>query len=170
MSDNAPDASKTETGLADKVRRGRPPKVRQETHEPVREPEGRAKRTPLGVQRLKLKASERPGFVRRWINDNGSRVQQALQGGYEFVRKDGQASTTDMGESISLIVGRTEAGTPMRGYLMEIRQEWYQEDQATKNELINATEEQIQRGELVGKVGQDGVYIPSRGISIKRAG
>lgn len=160
-----------ETGLADRIKRGRPPaKTREATHEPQREPAGRAKRTPLGVQRLKLQASQRPGFVRRWINDDGSRTQAALQGGYEFVRKDGQASTTDIGEAVSQIVGKAESGNPMRAYLMEIREDWFTEDQATKQELINATEKQIRRGELVGKVGQDGVYLPSQGISIKRAG
>lgn len=94
----------------------------------------------------------------------------ALQGGYEFVRKDGKASTSDMGEAFSQIVGKTEGGTPLRAYLMEIREDWFNEDQATKQESIDATEKQIRRGELVGKVGQDGVYIPNQGISIKRAG
>lgn len=161
------------TGLAERVRRGRPPRTTAPTqsHEPVREPQqGRAKRVPLGVQRLKLQASQRPGFVRRWVNDDGARTQMALQGGYEFVRLDGQATTTDPGQAVSQIVGKTEGGTPLRAYLMEIREEWYAEDQATKQESIDATEKQIRRGELVGKVGQDGVYVPSQGISIKRAG
>lgn len=94
----------------------------------------------------------------------------ALQAGYEFVRIDGQAATTDMGQSISQVVGSKEGGASLRAYLMEIREEWYNEDQATKQESINATEKQIRRGELVGKVGQDGVYVPSRGIKVTRAG
>lgn len=163
--ENAPIPS---SGLADKVRRGRPPRVRQETHEPEREPQGRAKRIPLGSQRLKLLASTRAGFVRRWINDNNSRVQMALQAGYEFVRRDGGATTTDMGESVSQIVGTKEGGAPQTAYLMEIREEWHQEDQAIKQSDIDAKEHQIRRGELVGKVGQDGVYLPSRGIKVKR--
>lgn len=160
-----------ETGLADRIKRGRPPtKVREEAHEPEREPRGRAQRVPLGIQRLKLQSSQRPGFVRRWVNDDGARIQMAQQGGYEFVRKDGKATTTDAGEAVSQIGGKSEGGVPMRIYLMEIREDWYQDDQATKQESIDATEKQIRRGELVGKVGQDGVYIPSQGISIKRAG
>lgn len=163
MDNSEPPASDAASDLASKVRRGRPPRARQETHEPDREPKGRAQRIPLGVQKLKLQAAKRSGFVRRWVNDNGARVQQALQGGYEYVKgPDGQ--------NISQIVGSKDGGGPLHGFLMEIREDWYTEDQATKQEHVNATENQIRRGELVGKVGQDGVYVPKQGISIKRAG
>lgn len=163
MTNSDPSTADSPSDLASKVRRGRPPRVRAETHEPERTPQGRAKRIPLGVQTLKLQAAQRPGFVRRWVNDNGSRIQQALQGGYEYVKDDA-------GQNISQIVGSKEGGGALFGFLMEIREEWYAEDQATKQELVNATEKQIQRGELVGKVGSEGVYIPKQGISIKRAG
>lgn len=139
-----------------------PSRARPDTHEPQREPEGRAKRIPLGVQRLKLTASIRKGFVRRWINDDGSRVAAALQGGYEFVRREGaDATSTDPGDQVSQVVGRLEGGAPLRAYLMEIREEWFKEDQTAKQLDVDKRENQIKRGELEGKVGVDGVYVPA---------
>lgn len=166
MTDNAHEAAQD---LATRVRRGRPPKDRSEASGPEREPQGRAERVPLGSKQPKLKASNRPGFVRRWINDDKGRIQQALQGGYEFVRKDGEARKTDnMAEVISQVVGAKDGGGPLTAYLMEIRAEWYAEDQATKGKELDAIEDQLRRGSVQGgaTVGQDGFY--SRGIKIKR--
>src|SRR5262245_5850626 len=77
----------------------------------------RSERIPLGIQKLKLHAKPRPGYVQRWINDDGARVQLAQQGGYTFVSRhsdDPQADSTDIGDGISQIVGKTEGGVPMR--------------------------------------------------------
>ena len=159
---SAPDA------LAQKVRRGRPPRVRTESSEPKREPQGRAERIPLGVQQDKLKASQRQGYVRRWINDNGSRVANAKAGGWEFVREDSQASSTDMGQGISRIVGTKEGGQPLNAFLMEIRKDWYDADQQEKQKAISATDDLIRRGELNGKAGDDGRYVPRDRIKFTR--
>ncbi len=160
------DVSGPEVGLAAQVRRGRP---RKETSQPEREPEGRAKRIPLGSFQQKLQANNRPGFVRRWINDDRQRLQLALQAGYDFVLHDDKAKSSDDGGRISQIVGSKDGGGALRAYLMEIREEWYWEDQADKQQKIDATENLIRRGELTQKVGTDESYIPSRGIKIKRA-
>lgn len=153
-------ASAPSDALAAQVRRGRPSKVRTETHEPEREPKGRAERIPLGVQRLQLTADQRPGYVRRWVNDRADRIAQALQGGYEHV-KDGK------GENIWRYGSKSEKLTV---YLMEIREDWYKADQATKMQSVTDTERQIKRGEVPGgsKPGQDGSYIPSRGIRFSK--
>ena len=127
----------------------------------------RAQRVPLGSARQKLLAGTRPGYVRHWFNDVGGRIPAALQAGYEFVRKDGEATTTDMGEAISQVVGTKEGGGGLTAYLMEIREDWYREDQAKKQEAVDAVEATIRRGELIGQVGQDGRYLPKAGISIK---
>ena len=42
---------------------------------------------------------------------------------------------------------------------MEIRKDWYDEDQATKQASIDATESLIKRGALVQKPGEDGAYV-----------
>lgn len=146
-----------------------PQRARPETHEPKREPEGRAARIPLGVQRLKLTSSSRLGYVRRWINDDGIRVAAAQKGGYDFVRREGSAAqSTDPGDYVSQVVGRMESGTPLRAFLMEIREEWFLEDQAAKQLEVDKREQQIKRGELEGKPGVDGVYLPKgRPIKVK---
>lgn len=148
----------TETGLAAQVRRGRPPRVREESHEPVREPQGRSARVPLGVRKQKLIAEPRPGYVPRWINDDGDRIQQAIQGGWDFVLKDKEATSDDLGNRISRIVGSKSSGGALTAYLMEIREDWFRADQIAKQEKINATESLIKRGELGQKPGVDGAY------------
>lgn len=157
------------TGLEGHVRRGRPPKDRTENHSIEREPAGRAKRVPLGVQQAKLSADIRTGYVGRWVNDDKNRIQAALGAGYEFVMRDAVANSTDPGNRISQIVGTKEGGHPLTAYLMEIPEEWYREDQQAKAQQVDDTEGLIRRGELTQKVGSDGSYIPSQGISIKRA-
>lgn len=149
------------------VRRGPKPRDRAETSGPVREPQGRAERVPLGVRKQKLLAETRPGYVGRWINDQDNRVQQALLGGYDFVVKDAKASSDDVGNRISRIVGTKASGHPLTAYLMEIPKPLWDQDQAAKKAGIAATEQLIARGELVQKPGVDGAYV--KGISIKRA-
>lgn len=140
------------------------PRGKKLNHGPDREPKGRAERVPLGAPQLKLATTKIPGFVSRWINDKGSRIQQALQGGYFFVEKgDTVAKTTDLGDScISQIVGTKESGAPMSAYLMKIPEKWHREDQAAKKERRDEIVAQIERGmDEKGGPGQDGRYLPS---------
>jgi hypothetical protein len=140
---------------------GRPPK---EVADSV---ERRNERVPLGVPRLKLQAEDRPGYQRRWLNDKGTRIDDALKAGYQFVTVDGKEDSSDVGNRISRLVGVQEGGQPMRAYLMEIPETWYREDQAAKQAQIDKIDSQIRRGEPDGqKVGADGRYVPSPGIKI----
>lgn len=159
----------TNEALAAQVRRGRPPRAREESHGPKREPEGRGARVPLGVRKQKLIADTRDGYVGRWINDDGDRIQQAIQGGWDFVLRDKLATSDDLGNRINRVVGSKSSGGSLTAYLMEIREDWYAADQAEKQEKINATESLIKRGELRQKIGTDGEYVPSRGIKFSRA-
>jgi hypothetical protein len=62
--------------------------------------EERKKRVPLGVPRTKLTAPTRPGYQRRWINDDAKgRLQHAKEGGYTHV------------EDPNLLVGEDGGGT-----------------------------------------------------------
>jgi hypothetical protein len=146
------------------VRRGpgRPPRDLEKS----REPDGRRKRVPLGAPQNKMAASQRSGYSRRWINDEAGRLQEAEEGGYQFV-KEGDANSTDTGTRKSLTVGKHEDGTPLRAYLMEIPLEFYEEDQVAKQQEIDATDEAIRTGSVAGQNGADGRYIPSQGISYK---
>jgi hypothetical protein len=144
--------------LANQVRRGRPPRDRAENSGPDRKLEGRAERVPLGVRRPKLNAEIREGYVGRWVNDDGNRVQDALKGGWDFVLRDSEAKSDDASSRIAKDVGSKSNGTRLIAYLMEIRKDWYDEDQAAKQSGIDATENLIRRGDLVQKSGVDGAY------------
>lgn len=119
----------------------------------------RKKRVPLGTLRTKLTVAPIDGYVLRWINDVENRILNADAGGYEFVtyeelgdRQIGQNNATpdsrELGTKVSKTVGVTENGTPLVAYLMKIRQEWYDEDQASKQRNIDSME--------TGLINQDG--------------
>lgn len=125
-------------------------------------------RAPLGVPRSKLSAPQIQGYSTRWINDTTGRLQNAEAGGYEFVYErelDGQAGNTDLGEKVSRIVGRNEDGTPLRAFLMKIKETWYREDQHTKQRQIDNVEAAIKRGKL-NEQPDDKRYVPREGIKI----
>lgn len=154
---------------------GRPAKrgPREESRE--RKTASRAERVPLGVPRSKMSVPNRPGFVRRWVNDNGSRLHAAQQAGYEFVDDPSlkvgdqtQTMNSDLGGAISQVVGKREDGSSMRAYLMEIPDEFYQEDQQAKQAQVDQIDQAIKTGNIEGTVGVDGRYVPNEGIKISR--
>ena len=84
--------------------------------------EEREERIPLGRHRRKLNIDKQdPDYKYRWINDDGSRLIDASNGGYEFVLRE----ATVVGEGgieneyqgsdsrISKPVGKKEDGLPM---------------------------------------------------------
>lgn len=125
-------------------------------------------RVPLGVPRSKLSAPQIQGYSTRWINDTTGRLQNAEAGGYEFVYErelDGQAGNTDLGEKVSRIVGRNEDGSPLRAFLMKIKETWYREDQRTKQRKVDDIDAAIRRGKL-NEQPDDKRYVPKEGIKI----
>ena len=151
--------------------------MRQSREQSREESNPRAERIPVGVPRLKLNADSRAGYVRRWVNDNGVRLEDFRKGGYEFVTdptRVGDAGASDItsrdgiDSRVSRVVGQRDDGGPLRAYLMEIRQDWYDEDQLAKQKNIDEQEAQMERGEdgQGGAPGRDGRYVPREGISI----
>ena len=66
-------------------------------------PSGRPNRKPVGFRNRLAVFDKDPNFEYRWVSsrmNNGSRIQECLDAGYEFVQKSAQRSTT----------GRIEAG------------------------------------------------------------
>jgi len=132
--------------------------------------EGRKARIPVGVPRAKLAVPEIRGFQLRWFNDLEGRIQQAQDGGYEFVTTD-EAPTfgtpdvdnvnRDLGARVSRVVDKS---TGMKAYLMKIKKEYYEEDQAAKQSIIDETDRQIRKGRLHDA---DNRYVPDQGRGIK---
>jgi len=126
----------------------------------------RKKRVALGVPRSRLAVSTRKGYVRRWINDQDGRILRAQEGGYNFVTSE-ESEFRDADTCNRDPVCKEVNSDGTKGYLMEISQEFYDEDQIEKKKLTDITEEALRTGEdSHGKPGLDGRYIPSEGIKI----
>ncbi len=144
---------------------GRPPKYIQETPamavETEQAPSGRPPRTrkPFGTMEQTMAYPKREGFHRHWFNDVKDRISRAQEAGYEHVKNS-------EGKNVQMVVGTAEGGGAMHGFLMEIPEEWYQEDMRAQQKLINDNEAQIKRGEANRQAG-DGRYIPAQGIKIE---
>lgn len=132
-------------------------------------PEGREEaaprrvRKPMGTMEQKLAYPARPGYHRRWFNDVRNRIARAQEAGYEFVleNRDGRE------EKVSALVGTNEDGSPMTAYLMEIRQEFYNEDQAAKQAAVDEIDAAIMRGVRGQDAEQGRYYTPSEGTSMR---
>ena len=112
------------------------------------------------------------GYHLHVFTDTGGRIQMALDSGYEFVRPDEVGGVSenvvsrngDLGERIRYLVNPRAEGTEQYGYLMKIRQEWYEEDQAelqAKNNLIDAA---IRKGKTTPNT--EGFYMPTGGVKM----
>jgi len=101
------------------------------------------KRTPLS-QRNRISFRTEDGFHYHLINDKDGRLQKAVEGGYEFVESDRNlgdpivGTAKKVGKRVSMPVGN---GTT--GYLMRIKNEWYEEDQKAKTKLVDDSEQAI---------------------------
>lgn len=119
----------------------------------------------LGVD---CSALQEAGFHCHWINDVTGRIQEAQDCGYEFVSlseiKAGPtlgAPSADEKDRVSRRVGVAEDGSELRAYLMKIRQDWYEENQAYYQERCDAVDRAIAAG-TVEHV--DHAYHPKDGI------
>lgn len=101
-----------------------------------REETGRTQRIPMGVPRAKLHAEVKPGYFGYWFNDIHGRIQQAEQAGYTHVSEGKERRQ----------VGVHPDGSPMFAYLMQIRMEFHDEDEAAKLSATNSTDAAIRRG------------------------
>lgn len=123
------------------------------------------------IQKLSVINPE-PGWHYHWLNDYPGRVELALSGGYQHVRKgevrlvDGVVPRdSDLGEIVSTIVGRTEDNAPLRAYLMRIRQEHYEEGQNVIQSAVDRVDAAIRKGKTSGQEDSH-FYIP-KGAPIK---
>jgi hypothetical protein len=155
------DGKPFETEKAAIMRQGQLKKQGTET-EVVKEDDGwalksdkRPKRVPLGTRNV-LRYPKRKGFVRRVVNDVDDRVQRFQQAGYEIVQKKDLPSgdpragdASQMGMPVSKSVGNG-----VKGVLMEIKEEWYREDNDRKQVDISGQESSMRQN----KGGVEGAY------------
>lgn len=103
------------------------------------------KRIPLGTRNI-LTAPSRPGFVRRFVNDKGDRIQMFKDAGWETVTGAGEAGDDKLGRATSMGSGTNpHVGAGQRALLMEIPEEIYHQDIAQSQAEITQVENQIKR-------------------------
>lgn len=118
----------TPNPVAGEAVRAAAPEVAQET---TAEPTKRRRRASVGGHALKLSAPPRPGYIRRWFNDDGNRIADAEELAYEHVHEAG-IKTSSPGSRISRLVGTKANGEPLHAFLMETPDERYAEGVAEK--------------------------------------
>lgn len=111
-------------------------------------------RKPFGSQDQKLAYAARQGFHRHWFNDLPGRIDAALEAGYTHVEdKDGR--------KVKRVVGVAPGGGSLDAYLMEIPEEWFQEDMKRQQTVVDQTDDAIRSGAVAGTPGKDGRYVKS---------
>lgn len=139
-------------------RRGRPP-MNADAAEAVNvdgAPPKRRRRASVGGHALKLEAPTRPGFIRRWVNDDNNRIAKADDLAYDFVT-DTSIQGTGEGSRVSRLVGTKANGEPLRAYLMETPVEEYQAGLAEKEAINRQIDDTITRGEdSTGQLAPEG--------------
>ncbi len=92
-------------------------------------------------------SGKEPGYVYRVVNDTGDRIEQLKEIGYEIV----EDSKVQVGDR--RVANPTKEGSPVKvsvgqgiqGYVMRIKQEWYDEDKAKKDARVDAIERGLVR-------------------------
>lgn len=114
----------------------------------------RRKRGSVGGFHSRLDAPLREGEHRRWVNDDGNRIAECRELGYEFVSETG-IQTADPGSRISRLVGTKANGEPLHAYLMETPDELFAEGQAEQEAACKLIDEAIAAGrDSTGRMDQ----------------
>jgi len=107
----------------------------------------RVSRTPLANRSVLGVKGKEPGYVYRIVNDIGDRVSTFEEQGYEVVtdstitigdRRVGKASKDGSPVQVSV-------GGGVQGFLMRQKQEYYDEDQAYKEQKIAELEQSMRK-------------------------
>ena len=112
------------------------------------------KRVPLGSRNI-LTAPQRPGYKRRFVNDKKDRIQEFKDAGYEIVEEDLQVGDPKIGRPGQLGSAVSSQGDGQRKVLMEIPEEYYNEDYHAEQAKITQKENEIRRN--IDKPGSDGL-------------
>jgi hypothetical protein len=113
------------------------------------------KRIPLGTRNV-LTAPKKPGFVRRFVNDKGDRIESFKAAGWKAVDDDVQVGDPKAGKSTAIGSSvNAHVGSGQRAVLMELPEEIYDEDRAESQAKITQVENEIRRNQK--SPGKDGL-------------
>ena len=116
----------------------------------------RPQRTPLANRSVLSVKGKEPGYEYRIVNDVGDRVEMFKSMGYEVVADDSVqigerriANPSREGSPVQVSVG---GGT--KAFLMRQKQEWFNEDQATKEARLKDQEQAMRADATAGMYGK----------------
>jgi hypothetical protein len=119
-------------------------------------PATRTRRSPIGQRNVLTVAGKEPGYEYRFVNDSGDRVQEFVDNGWEIVKGDSvRVGDKRVGTaSPEGTPAKASVGGGTHAYVMRIREDWYAEDQAAKQQAVNATEAATREEALNGTYGK----------------
>ena len=107
----------------------------------------RPKRTSVNQRNVLTVSGKDPEFEYRIVNDQGDRIQQFIDAGYELV----DANTVRVGDkrvdkaAAEGTKAQVTVGKGEKAFVMRIRKDWYDEDQAAKQARVNELERSIKQ-------------------------
>ena len=118
------------------------------------------KRVKLGTRNI-LSAPQKPGFVRRFVNDTGDRVQMFKEAGWNTVDDVNQVGDPKLGKPSLIGSGANpHVGGGQRAVLMELPEEIYSADRAESQAEITKIENEMKRNSKTeGKDGLSGSVL-----------
>lgn len=110
-------------------------------------PSGRVKRTPVSTRNVLTVKGKEPGYHYRIVNDQADRIEMFKEAGYEVVEaKDVVIGDKRVGSaSPDGSLAQVSVGKGDKAYLLRIKQEWYDEDQAAKEAKVRSLEESMKQ-------------------------
>jgi hypothetical protein len=121
-------------------------------------PERRTRRTPLGPRQPLRVRNKSPEYEYRIANDTGDRIQELLDQDWEICSADEiQVGDRRVDKpSAPGSVAEVSVGQGKKAIVMRKRKDWYEEDQAVKQEMVkkteDATKQEAQSGGFYGGV------------------
>lgn len=109
----------------------------------------RRRRASTGGFKQKLDAPQRPGYVRRWVDNDPSRIMAMEELGYALASESagaGEARTDGLGSRIARHGGKRGDGAPQQLVLMECRADDYAVGVKDKEDQLRPFEEAIRAG------------------------
>lgn len=112
-----------------------------------------------------------PKYRYYWANDKPGRLDQLTKDDdWDYVTDQmtaGDERNTGVGTRIQRFAGTDAAGQPMMNFLLRKPREYDEEDQRAKHRANDERMAAIKQGRISGAKQEDGMYIPSRGITLE---
>lgn len=119
-------------------------------------PSGRVSRTPVGRRNILTVQGRDPNYHYRIVNDIDDRVAEFQEAGYEIVSREAvQVGDKRVNNASSLGSNKhISVGQGTKAFVMRIRKDWFDEDQAAKQAGVDEIERATKEKALNGTYGK----------------